>query len=76
MDFFSIGLVLACASAGLGALWRMRGWFRRGAAIMGVNTAMGGVTPPYASILYLGMRIGKVEFSEIKIGRASCRERV
>jgi tripartite ATP-independent transporter DctM subunit len=35
------------------------------AAIMGVNTAMGGVTPPYASILYLGMRIGKVPFSEI-----------
>jgi TRAP-type C4-dicarboxylate transport system permease large subunit len=26
---------------------------------------MGGVTPPYASILYLGMRIGKVEFVEI-----------
>lgn len=35
------------------------------AAIMGVNLAMGGVTPPYASILYLGMRIGKVEFMEI-----------
>lgn len=35
------------------------------AAIMGVNLAMGGVTPPYASILYLGMRIGKTEFSEI-----------
>jgi C4-dicarboxylate transporter DctM subunit len=35
------------------------------AAIMGVNTAMGGVTPPYASILYLGMRIGKVEFSQV-----------
>jgi TRAP-type C4-dicarboxylate transport system permease large subunit len=35
------------------------------AAIMGVNLAMGGVTPPYASILYLGMRIGKVEFVEI-----------
>jgi len=35
------------------------------AAIMGVNTAMGGVTPPYASILYLGIRIGKVEFSEV-----------
>jgi tripartite ATP-independent transporter DctM subunit len=35
------------------------------AAIMGVNTAMGGVTPPYASILYLGMRVGKVPFSEI-----------
>lgn len=34
-------------------------------AIMGVNLAMGGVTPPYASILYLGMRIGKCEFSEI-----------
>ncbi|MFG6116040.1 TRAP transporter large permease [Halobacillus sp. MO56] len=35
------------------------------AAIMGVNLAMGGVTPPYASILYLGMRIGKCEFSEL-----------
>jgi len=35
------------------------------AAIMGTNLAMGGVTPPYASILYLGMRIGKVEFIEI-----------
>lgn len=35
------------------------------AAIMGVNTAMGGVTPPYASILYLSMRIGKTEFSEV-----------
>jgi C4-dicarboxylate transporter, DctM subunit len=35
------------------------------AAIMGTNLAMGGVTPPYASILYLGMRVGKVEFVEI-----------
>jgi len=35
------------------------------AAIMGVNLAMGGVTPPYASILYLGMRVGKCEFHEI-----------
>jgi tripartite ATP-independent transporter DctM subunit len=35
------------------------------AAIMGVNLAMGGVTPPYASILYLGMRIGKCEFTQI-----------
>ncbi len=35
------------------------------AAIMGVNTAMGGVTPPYASILYLAMRIGKAEFSQV-----------
>lgn len=35
------------------------------AAIIGVNTAMGGVTPPYASILYLGARIGKVKFSEV-----------
>lgn len=34
-------------------------------AIIGVNLAMGGVTPPYASILYLGMRVGKVEFMEI-----------
>lgn len=35
------------------------------AAIMGVNTAMGGVTPPYASILYLGARIGNVRFTEV-----------
>lgn len=35
------------------------------AAIMGVNLAMGGVTPPYASILYLGMRVGKCSFNEI-----------
>ncbi len=35
------------------------------AAIMGVNLAMGGVTPPYASILYLGMRIGNCSFQEI-----------
>lgn len=35
------------------------------AAIMGTNLAMGGVTPPYASILYLGMRVGKCEFTEI-----------
>lgn len=34
-------------------------------AMMGVNLAMGGITPPYASILYLGMRIGKCEFSDI-----------
>ena len=34
-------------------------------AIIGVNLAMGGVTPPYASILYLGMRVGKVEFIDI-----------
>jgi len=35
------------------------------AAIMGTNLAMGGVTPPYASILYLGMRVGKVGFIDI-----------
>lgn len=35
------------------------------ASIMGVNTAMGGVTPPYASILYLGARIGKVKFTDV-----------
>ncbi len=35
------------------------------AAIMGVNLAMGGITPPYASILYFGMKVGKCEFSEI-----------
>lgn len=35
------------------------------ASILGVNLAVGGVTPPYASILYLGMKIGEVEFVEI-----------
>jgi tripartite ATP-independent transporter DctM subunit len=35
------------------------------AAIMGVTTAMGGVTPPYASILYLGARIGKVPVTDV-----------
>lgn len=35
------------------------------AAIMGVTTAMGGVTPPYASILYLGARIGKVPVTAV-----------
>jgi tripartite ATP-independent transporter DctM subunit len=35
------------------------------AAIMGVNTAMGGVTPPYASILYLAARIGNVKVTQV-----------
>ena len=35
------------------------------AAIMGTNLAMGNVTPPFASLLYLGMRIGKVDLVEI-----------
>ncbi len=35
------------------------------AAIMGVNTAMGGVTPPYASILYFGARVGKVKVTKV-----------
>lgn len=35
------------------------------AAIMGVNTAMGGVTPPYASILYLGIRVGEAAFVDV-----------
>ena len=35
------------------------------AAIMGVNLAMGGITPPYASILYFGMKVGGAEFSDI-----------
>ena len=35
------------------------------AAIMGVTTAMGGVTPPYASILYLGARIGNVPVTQV-----------
>jgi len=32
---------------------------------MGVNTAMGGVTPPYASILYFASRIGNVKFVDV-----------
>src|SRR5690625_1784712 len=35
------------------------------AAIIGVNTALGGVTPPYASILYLAARVGNVRFIHI-----------
>lgn len=35
------------------------------AAIMGVTLAMGGITPPYASVLYFGMRIGNAKFSEV-----------
>lgn len=35
------------------------------AAIIGVNTALGGVTPPYASILYLAARVGNVKFIHI-----------
>jgi tripartite ATP-independent transporter DctM subunit len=35
------------------------------AAIFCVNLAIGSLTPPYASLLYLGMRIGKVEFVDI-----------
>ena len=35
------------------------------AAIFCVNLAVGSLTPPYASLLYLGMRIGKVEFMDI-----------
>ncbi|MDI9388586.1 MAG: TRAP transporter large permease subunit, partial [Synergistota bacterium] len=35
------------------------------AAIFCVNLAIGSLTPPYASLLYLGMRIGKVEFLDI-----------
>ena len=33
-------------------------------AIVGVNLAMGVVTPPYASVLYLGIRLGKTTFEE------------
>lgn len=35
------------------------------AAIFGVNLAIGSLTPPYASLLYLGMRVGNVQFTEI-----------
>lgn len=35
------------------------------AAMFVTNMAIGSVTPPYASLLYLGMRIGKVEFMDI-----------
>lgn len=35
------------------------------AAIFGVNLAIGSLTPPYASLLYLGVKIGKIRFEEI-----------
>ncbi|MEG2183501.1 MAG: TRAP transporter large permease [Cloacibacillus sp.] len=34
-------------------------------AIVGVNLAMGVVTPPYASALFLGIRVGKAQFTEV-----------
>jgi len=35
------------------------------AAIIGVNTALGGITPPYASILYMGARVGGARVVEV-----------
>ncbi|MEL7606511.1 MAG: TRAP transporter large permease [Sedimentibacter saalensis] len=35
------------------------------AAIMTINLAAGSLTPPYASVLYFGMKIGDVKFDEI-----------
>lgn len=35
------------------------------AAVIGVNLAMGTLTPPFAGILYFSMRIGGVEFDQI-----------
>lgn len=35
------------------------------AAIMTINLAAGSLTPPYASVLYYGMKIGNVKFGEI-----------
>lgn len=35
------------------------------AAIMAITLAMGGITPPYASVLYFGMRVGEANFSEV-----------
>ena len=34
-------------------------------AIMIVNLAAGGLTPPYASIMYFGMKVGDCKFSEV-----------
>lgn len=34
-------------------------------AIMIVNLAAGGLTPPYASIMYFGMKVGNCKFSEV-----------
>ena len=34
-------------------------------AIMAVNLGFGGLTPPYASVLYLAMRVCDVKFEEI-----------
>ena len=35
------------------------------AAIMVVNLSAGCLTPPYASVLYFGMKIGHAEFGEM-----------
>jgi len=35
------------------------------AAIMTVNLAAGGITPPYASVLYYGMMVGETKFNDI-----------
>lgn len=35
------------------------------AAIMGVNLALGCITPPYAGTLFFALRVGKVEFIEV-----------
>jgi tripartite ATP-independent transporter DctM subunit len=35
------------------------------ASIMTINLAAGSLTPPYASVLYYGMKIGDVKFNEI-----------
>ena len=37
------------------------------AAIMCVNLGFGGLTPPYASVLYLGMRVCDTKFEEIML---------
>ncbi len=37
------------------------------AAIIGVNTALGGITPPYASILYMGARVGGARVVEVVV---------
>ncbi len=34
-------------------------------AIMIVNLAAGGLTPPYASVMYFGMKVGNCKFSEV-----------
>jgi len=67
MDFFSIGLALACLSAACGILWRAWKWHARGKALAGSSAlrpfslAMGGLTDLF--LLRRTWRLGALRWS-------------